>query len=92
MFEAGNVDILLRVVREGLLLVLIVSAPPLLVSVASGILTGVVQAATQIQDQTLGFVPKLVAVVICIVAVGPLLGAQVVRFTQAVLAAVPGIR
>lgn len=84
-----TVDLILRVVREGLLLVLLVSAPPLLISVAVGLFTGVVQAATQIQDQTLGFVPKLVAVVLCIVALGPLLGTQVLRFTQAVLRAIP---
>ena len=45
----------MRAVREGLLLVLLVSAPPLLASLAVGLVVGVLQAATQIQDQTLVF-------------------------------------
>lgn len=78
--------------REGLLLVLIASAPPLIVSMVLGLVTGVMQAATQIQEQSLGFVPKLVGVVLCLIVVGPTLGSQIVRFTEAVLLAVPLIR
>jgi flagellar biosynthetic protein FliQ len=90
--SSPTLDLVLRAVREGLLLVLLVSAPPLLASLAVGLIVGVMQAATQIQDQTLVFVPKLVAVVLVLVALGPLLGAQLVRFTQALLLAVPQIR
>jgi flagellar biosynthetic protein FliQ len=90
--SSPTLDLVLRAVREGLLLVLLVSAPPLLASLAVGLIVGVMQAATQIQDQTLVFVPKLVAVVLVLVALGPLLGAQLLRFTQALLLAVPHIR
>jgi len=89
MFEVSSSDLILRVVREGLLLVLLVSAPPLLVSMVVGVLMGMLQAATQIQDQSLGFVPKLVAVVLCIIALGPSLSAQLLRFTQALWQAIP---
>jgi flagellar biosynthesis protein FliQ len=82
----------LRAVREGLLLVLLVSAPPLLASLMVGAVVGLFQAATQIHDQTLVFVPKLIVVVLVLVALGPVLGAQLVRFTQALLLAIPGIR
>jgi flagellar biosynthetic protein FliQ len=85
-------ELVLRAVREGLLLVLLVSAPPLLASLAVGLLVSVLQAATQIQDQTLVFVPKLVAVLLVLVALGPLLGAQLLRFTQALLLAIPTLR
>jgi len=85
-------ELVLRAVRQGLLLVLLVSAPPLLASLAVGLVVGVLQAATQIQDQTLVFVPKLVAVVLVLIALGPLLGAQIVRFTQAILLAIPALR
>lgn len=85
-------DLVLRVVREGLLLVLLVSAPPLLASLVVGVVVGLLQAATQIQDQTLSFVPKLVVVVLIVLAMGPLLGTQVLRFTQAVFAAAATIR
>jgi flagellar biosynthetic protein FliQ len=86
------VDLVLRAVREGLLLVLILSAPPLIASLVLGLVIGVFQAATQVQDQTVSFVPKLVVVVVVLIALGPLLGAQLLRFTQAIFAALPLIR
>jgi flagellar biosynthetic protein FliQ len=85
-------ELVLRVVREGLLLVLVLSGPPLLASLLVGLLLGVFQGATQIQDSTLAFVPKLVVVLLTLLALGPLLGAQLVRFTQAIFLAVAGFR
>jgi flagellar biosynthetic protein FliQ len=72
--------------------VLLVSAPPLLASLVVGFVVSVLQAATQIQDPTIAFVPKLVAVLLVLLALGPLLGAQVLRFTQALLLAIPTVR
>jgi flagellar biosynthetic protein FliQ len=92
MSSISALDVVLRVIREGLLLVIILSAPPLIASLAIGLLVGVFQAATQIQDQTVSFVPKLLVVVLVLVALGPLLGAQLLRFTQAILASVPTLR
>ena len=85
-------SLVLRSVREGLVLVLLLSGPPLIASMAIGFVVGVFQAATQIQDQTLAFVPKLVVVMLVVVAMGPVLGAQLVRFTQALLLAIPAVR
>jgi flagellar biosynthesis protein FliQ len=65
MSSPTTVDLVLRVIREGLLLVLLLSAPPLLASLLVGLVVGVLQAATQVQDQTVAFVPKLVVVVGC---------------------------
>ena len=89
---SGQGELVLRVVREGLLLVLVLSGPPLLASLLVGFLMGVFQGATQIQDSTLAFVPKLVVVLLTLIAMGPLLGAQLVRFTQAIFVAVAGFR
>jgi flagellar biosynthesis protein FliQ len=89
---ASSSDLVLRAVREGLLLALLVSAPPLLASLVVGFLVGIVQAATQIQDQTLAFVPKLIVVAVTLLALGPVLGTHLVRFTQALLLAVPTLR
>jgi flagellar biosynthetic protein FliQ len=85
-------DVILRVIREGLLLVIVLSAPPLIASLVIGMLVGVFQAATQIQDQTVSFVPKLLVVIIVLAALGPLLGAQLLRFTQVVMASVSTLR
>jgi flagellar biosynthetic protein FliQ len=85
-------ELVFRAVREGLLLALLVSGPPLLASVLVGFLVGVMQAATQIQDQTLAFVPKVLAVALTLLALGPVLGAQLLRFTHALFLAFPAIR
>jgi flagellar biosynthetic protein FliQ len=85
-------DLVLRAVREGLLLALLVSGPPLLASLLVGFVVGIVQAATQVQDQTLAFVPKLLVVALTLLALGPVLGTQLVRFTQALLLAFPALR
>ena len=84
-------DLVLRAVREGLLLVLLLSGPPLLASMVVGFVVSLVQAATQIQDQTLAFVPKLVVVMVTLAAMGPVLGSSLVRFSQALRLAIPSV-
>ena len=84
--------LVLNAIREGLLLVLLLSAPPLIASMVTGFLVGLFQAATQIQDQTLAFVPKLVVVLIVLLAMGPVLGSALVRFTHTLFAAIPTLR
>jgi flagellar biosynthetic protein FliQ len=85
-------DVFLRAIREGLILALVVSAPPLIASLMVGLVVSIMQAATQIQDPTIAFVPKLVAVLLVLVASGPLLAAHVVRFAQALFLAIPMVR
>jgi type III secretory pathway component EscS len=77
---------LLHVGREALLLALLVSAPPLGAALVVGAATGVLQAATQVQEQSLGVVPRLVAVLAALAVAAPWLGAQVVRFAAPCLA------
>ena len=84
-------DFVLQVAREGLMLVLIASAPPLLASMTVGLVVSVMQATTQIQEQTLTFVPKLVAVFASLAIAGPWIGAQLVRFTHTIYTGFPGV-
>lgn len=67
---------------QGLLLILILSAPPILVSLFFGILVAIFQAATQIQEQTLSFTIKLVAVTLTLMFLGGWLGAQIMTFSN----------
>ena len=80
---------LLVVAREGLLLALIASAPPVLTSMLVGLFVSIIQATTQIQEQTLTFVPKLVAVFASLAIAAPWIGAQLVRFTRLVFETIP---
>jgi flagellar biosynthetic protein FliQ len=84
-----SADYLLRVAREGLYLAVLLSAPPVLASLAVGLVISLLQATTQIQEQTLTFAPKVVAVLVALVVAAPWIGAQLVRFTAAVLDAIP---
>ncbi len=74
--------LLLHVAREALLLVLMVSAPPLLAALLVGLATGVLQAATQVQEQALGVVPRRAAVLGALAIAAPWIGARVVRFAS----------
>ena len=76
-----------EVLQQALYLVVLVSAPAVLASLLVGLLVGVVQAATQLQDQTLSFVPKLLAVFAVLVLTAPWLGAQLLRFAGSILSA-----
>jgi type III secretion protein S len=67
---------------QGLLLILILSAPPILVSMFFGIIVAVFQAATQIQEQTLSFTIKLVAVTLTLMFLGGWLGMQIMSFAS----------
>jgi len=65
---------------QGLLLILILSAPPVLISMLLGTIVAIFQAATQIQEQTISFVVKLVAVTLTLMFMGGWLGAQILSF------------
>ncbi len=67
---------------QGLLLILILSAPPVLISMFLGTIVAIFQAATQIQEQTLPFVVKLVSVVLTLIFMGSWLGSQIMSFSS----------
>lgn len=69
---------------QALLLILILSAPPILISMALGLLVAIFQAATQIQEQTLSFTVKLIAVILTIMLMGGFLSSQIVSFANVI--------
>ena len=79
----------IRVCQEALSAILWISAPPTLAAVAVGLAVAVAQAATQIQDQTVSYVPKLVAVCFALVVAGGWMLLGLVRFATAMLEQVP---
>ena len=74
-------DALLRLGQEALMIVLLLSAPAVLTALVVSLGLSVLQAATQIQDQTLGVVAKLVCVYLVLAVGGFWLAGQMVRFT-----------
>lgn len=78
-----------RMAMEALFLALLISSPVMLVSVVVGLIVAVIQAITQVQEQTLSFVPKLVAVSIVLAAAGGWMASELVRFTYAAWSRLP---
>ncbi len=72
---------ILYILQEALYLVLIASAPPVLMSLVVGFIISVFQATTQIQEQTLTFAPKVIVVFGVLALAGSWIGSQLVRFT-----------
>jgi flagellar biosynthesis protein FliQ len=70
-------------IRHTLVLALIVSAPMLLIGLAVGIIVSLIQAVTQIQEQTLTFIPKIVAMVAAAILLMPWIGHRLVEYSAA---------
>jgi flagellar biosynthesis protein FliQ len=76
--------------QQGLWMLLIVSAPVLLVVLVVGLVVSVFQAATQINEATLSFVPKIIAAVVVLAVAGPWMMTTLVEYLQRTLQAIPG--
>ena len=74
---------------QALILILLLSGPPILVSMVLGLLVAIFQAATQIQEQTLSFTVKLFATIFTIIILGGWLGGQVLQFTNTIFTGIP---
>ncbi len=75
--------------RHAILIALQMSMPILLLSLAVGVLVSLFQAVTQIQEQTLTFVPKIVVLVVALVVMGPWMLHTIVGFTAGLLTGLP---
>lgn len=80
-----SADFVIGLAGEAVYTVLKASAPMLVLALVVGLLVSVFQATTQIQEQTLAFVPKIVAVFISIIVFGPWILNTVVDFTYRLL-------
>ncbi|MBK1689745.1 flagellar biosynthesis protein FliQ [Rubrivivax gelatinosus] len=77
--------------QQGLYLLLLVSAPVLLVVMVIGLVVSVLQAATQINEATLSFVPKIVGAVAVLGFAGPWMLTTLVEYLQRTLQAIPSV-
>ena len=75
--------------QQGLYMLLMVSAPILLTVLLVGLVVSILQAATQINEATLSFVPKVVAAVAVLAVTGPWMLTQLVDYIQQTLLAIP---
>ncbi|SMH52127.1 flagellar biosynthesis protein FliQ [Mesorhizobium australicum] len=80
MNEADALDI----VQAAIWTVLVASAPAVVAAMLVGIGIALLQALTQVQEITLTFVPKIVAILLALVLTGPFVGAQIYAFSEVV--------
>lgn len=77
--------------RDALELALLLAAPLLLVSLAVGVLVGIFQAATQINEMTLSFIPKIVAMAAVLVVTGPWMLRLLTEYTRRLFENIPSL-
>ena len=78
--------------NQALLLVLVLSMPPIIVATVIGVLVSLVQALTQVQEQTLGFAVKLIVVTLVLLLTAGWTGAEMYKFTEHIFRTFPTMR
>ena len=76
--------------QQGLFHLLMVSAPLLLSALVVGLVVSIFQAATQINEATLSFVPKIIAAVVVLAVAGPWMMTTLVEYLRSILLSIPG--
>jgi flagellar biosynthetic protein FliQ len=84
-------SLILDIGNQALYLIVYLAAPLLLSALAIGLLVSIFQAATQIQEQTLSFIPKLIALVVTLVVMGPWMLQLWITYTQNLFLSIPDL-
>ncbi|HUN75087.1 MAG TPA: flagellar biosynthesis protein FliQ [Steroidobacteraceae bacterium] len=77
--------------QRALEITLLLAAPLLLTALATGLIVGAFQAATQINEMTLSFIPKLLALSLALVVAGPWMLKVIVSYTRELIGSIPGL-
>lgn len=84
-------DMVIKLAEQSIFTIILISAPMLLIALAVGLLVSVFQAMTQIQEQTLAFIPKILAVFIALVVFGPWMLTLLLDYTRDLFQQLPRI-
>ena len=84
-------EVVMELGQQTLMMVALLAGPLLIAALAVGLLIGIFQAATQIQEMTLSFIPKLLALVIALFVGGPWMIQVLVTFSQRLITSIPGL-
>ena len=86
-----TVEYVLALGREAITLTLMISAPMLILGLLVGVTISILQAVTQIQEMTLTFVPKIIAVAVALLVFLPWIIARLVSFTAQLYGNIPNL-
>ncbi len=84
-------EMVMDLAYQGMRITLLMAAPLLLTALLVGLLISLFQAATQINEMTLSFIPKILAVFVVLIFAGPLLIQQIVDFTRELFTNLPAM-
>jgi len=84
-------ETIMSVGTHALTVTLMLAAPMLLVALVVGLLVGIFQAATQINEMTLSFIPKLIAMAATLAFAGPWMLKLIVGYTRELFESIPGL-
>ena len=84
-------ETVLTIARESLTVTTLLAAPLLLVTLVTGVAVGILQAATQINEMTLSFIPKLLALMLTLLVVGPWMLQLITSYTRTLFTSIPGL-
>lgn len=84
-------EAVMMVGQRALEMTLLLAAPLLLVALLTGLVVGAFQAATQINEMTLSFIPKLIAMSLAVVVAGPWMLKMIVGYTRELFESIPGL-
>ncbi len=77
--------------QQALWVTMLIAAPMLISALAVGLLIGMIQAATQINEMTLSFIPKLLVLVISLVVAGPWMLSVIMNYTRQLMEQIPSL-
>jgi flagellar biosynthetic protein FliQ len=86
-----NPQMVVDLARSAISIALLVAAPMLIVALVVGLVVSILQAVTQIQEQTLAFVPKLVAVAVVFLLALPWIMQTLVKYTTELFRSIPSL-
>jgi flagellar biosynthesis protein FliQ len=81
----------LSLAQQAMQVTLLMAAPPLLAALLTGLVVSVFQAATQINEMTLSFIPKLVAIFVVLVLFGPWMMGILLDYIRELFGGIPGM-
>lgn len=84
-------ETVMEIGRQAIMILLLVSAPLMLVALVTGLIISIFQAATQINEATLSFVPKIVAIFATLIFAGPWMLELMVDYIRRLFASIPQI-
>mgnify|MGYP001457919491 CR=1 FL=1 len=86
-----NTTVVLDIFTQAIWIAIKVAAPALIAIMLTGLLVSILQAATQINEQTLSFIPKIIAMTVAVVFAGPWTLRLLIDFTKSIILKIPGL-